>query len=66
MATYQQIQEWVRKRYDWTPKTCWIAHCKELADLPLGKAWNRSGKEREVPCPHEKQGPIFESFRYSR
>ena len=33
MATYQQIQKWVRCLYGWTPETCWIAHCKELAGL---------------------------------
>ena len=64
MAAYQQIQEWVREQYGWTLKTCWIAHCKELAGLQPRKAPNRSGEERKVPCPDEKQEPIFESFRH--
>ena len=27
---YRQIQDWVKAEYGFTPKTCWIAHCKEL------------------------------------
>jgi len=33
MATYQQIQDWVRKHYGFTVKTYWIAHVKEMCGL---------------------------------
>ncbi len=35
LATYQQIQEWVRQQYGFVPETCWIAHVKESCGLPL-------------------------------
>lgn len=38
MATYDQIQEWVRSRHGWTPKPSCVAHCKELAGLPVRRA----------------------------
>lgn len=63
MATYKEIQKWVQKKYGWQPKTCWIAHCKELKGLPTGSAWNRNGPGKN-PCPQEKQEPIFCAFRH--
>lgn len=62
MATYAEIQDYVRRRCGFTPKTCWIAHCKELAGLPLGAAPNRDG-ERKVPCPVDKRESIMRAFR---
>ena len=64
MATYKEIQDWVRQQYDGVPKTCWIAHCKELAGLPRQDAWNRQGSTRKVPCPLEKLEPIFAAFQH--
>ena len=64
MATYAQIQAWVKKEYGWKPKTCWIAHCKELKGLNPERAPNRLGSAREVPCPENKREPIFAAFRY--
>ena len=63
MATYKEIQKWVQKKYGWKPKTCEIAHCKELKGLPTGSAWNRNGP-RKHPCLPEKQEPIFCAFRH--
>ena len=62
MATYRQIQKWVRCQYGWIPKTCWIAHCKELAGLERRDAPNRD-PERRHPCPQEKREAIFAAFR---
>ena len=62
-ATYEQIQKWVRCQYGWTPETCWIAHCKELAGLKRRDAPNRRGPERCRPCPPEKREAIFDAFR---
>ena len=33
MSTYRRIQEYVKRQYGFTPKTCWIAHVKELCGL---------------------------------
>lgn len=64
MATYRQIQNWVKAEYGFCPKTCWIAHCKELAGLEVQPAPNRTGKQRAVPCPVAKREPIMAAFRH--
>jgi len=64
MATYKQIQEWVRKQYGFIPKTCWIAHVKEMSGLPLRKAPNRRGANRLFPCPPEKVEPIQAALQH--
>ena len=64
MPTYKKIQTWVRSRFGWTPETCWIAHCKELSRIPVGRAWNRQDGGRAKPCPPDRQEAIFEAFRH--
>ena len=64
MATYRQIQEWVKLNYGFTPKSCWIAHCKEMAGLKPGRSPNRQGDRRLHPCPPGKQPAILAALRY--
>ncbi len=65
MATYKQIQDYIREKYNFTAKTCWIAHMKELHNLPLAKAHNRlSADKRTQPCPESKQVVITEAFTH--
>ena len=64
MATYREIQNWVQQQYGWQPKTCWIAHCKELAGLERYDAPNRIEGERANPCPEAKREVIFAAFRH--
>lgn len=63
MATYSQIQAYVRDQFGFTPKSCWIAHVKEILGLPVRKAWNRTSNERNEPCPPDKVEAIREAFR---
>jgi len=64
MATYQEIQDDVRRQHGRTVKTCWIAHVKELNGLPLRKAPNRAAENvRQVPCPSDMRPIIEESMR---
>ena len=63
MATYKQIQVYVQGKYGYTPKTCWIAHAKELSGIPVRKSHNRKG-ERKHPCPENKLESIQDAFRY--
>ena len=35
MATYKEIQGYVKETYGFLPKTCWIAHMKELCGIPV-------------------------------
>ena len=64
MATYKQIQEWVKQRYGFVPKTCWIAHVKHMSGLPMRIAPNRQGAERLYPCPPEKVQSIRAALRH--
>jgi hypothetical protein len=64
MATYQQIQDDVRKNYGRVIKTCWIAHVKELNGLSMRRAPNRhSLQERVYPCPEDIRPLIEASLR---
>ena len=64
MATYPELQQWIKERHGFTVKNCWIAHAKELNGMPLGKAPNRQGEQRVFPCPPEKLPVITEAFRH--
>ena len=63
MATYKQIQSYVKETHGYTVSTCWIAHVKEICGLKPRKAWNRKDpKIRENPCPPAKIEPIKQAF----
>ncbi|UZE92468.1 MAG: hypothetical protein IB616_01260 [Methanosarcinales archaeon] len=65
MATYKEIQEYVKKKYGFSVKTCWIAHVKEMCGLSPRIAPNRhSRNSRKNPCPVEKIGPIKDTFNH--
>lgn len=67
MATYKDIQNYVRKNNDFMPKTCWIAHV--MADHGLTKriAPNRIDRTgRAYPCPDEKRPAIESALRHFR
>lgn len=56
MATYKEIQEYVRVNFAYKSKTCWIAHSKEIYGLSPKIATNRKGlSNREYPCPEENK-----------
>jgi hypothetical protein len=65
MVTYKEIQEYVKKRYGHSIKTCWIAHMKELLGLPRRNAPNRiSDNFRTNPCPKSEKVRIEAAFRH--
>ena len=64
MATYKQIQDYVKREHDFQPKTCWIADVKEQAGLPVKRARNRQSDNRVEPCPSDKVDPIMDAFRH--
>ena len=64
MATYREIQEQVRSKVGWLPKTCWIAHVKSDFGLPMRYAPNRVSAERLVPCPPDKRPAIVSALRH--
>jgi hypothetical protein len=65
MATYKQIQEYVRSQTGIFPKSSWVAHVKSDLGLPVRNAANRfSPDERRVPCPPEKRPAIVAALRH--
>jgi len=63
MTTYEEIQDYIKQKYGFTPKTCWIAHVKQICGLPVRKAPNRIG-ERSHPCPSERIENIKDAFKH--
>jgi len=65
MATYKELQEYIKKEYGYYPKNCWIAHMKEVCGLNPRMSPNRYDPNKRVcPCPLEKQDDIREAFRH--
>jgi len=65
MATYKEIQEYIKEKYGYSVKTCWIAHMKEVCGLPVRMAYNRySPDARTHPCPAENQAAVRDAFEY--
>ncbi len=62
MATYKEISNWIKQKYSFTPKNCWIAHCKELYGLPHKASPRRYSEQRVYPCPEDKREIIKEAF----
>ncbi len=54
MATYRQIREYVSEQYGYVPKTCWIAHVKELNGSPSSRLRIEGELERIHAPPASK------------
>lgn len=65
MATYKEIQDYVRINFGYITKSCWIAHCKEIYGLDPKVSLNRHNiGERKHPCPEAKQRDIEQAFQF--
>lgn len=65
MATYPEIQSYVKQKYGFVPETCWIAHAKKKCGLPVRAAPNRIDPNKRVkPCPEDKFPMIKEAFKH--
>jgi hypothetical protein len=65
MATYKEIQEYVKTTFGYLPKTCWIAHAKEINGLAFKVSSRRYDINKRVcPCPMEKQEDIKRAFKH--
>ena len=57
MATYREIQAWIKKQHGFVPKTCWIAHVMSDYNLTTRQASNRMNAAfRREPCPKKETG----------
>ena len=65
MATYKEIQNWVKENYGFSVKTCWIANAKEICNLNPRMAPNRKDSAKRTNlCPPDKREPIIAAFRF--
>jgi hypothetical protein len=65
MATYAEIQRYVKLRHGFLPKTCWIADVKAERGLITRIAPNRiDASRREVPCPPDKKPALEDALRH--
>jgi hypothetical protein len=65
MATYKQIQSWVKEQYDFMPKTCWIADVKASYGKTSRNASNRIDcNDRKYPCPEKRREAIETALRH--
>jgi len=63
MATYKEIQNYIKEKYNSSIKTCWIADMKEKNGIYTKPAPNRISKsERIYPCPDSHQDKIKDAF----
>jgi len=65
MATYREIQAWVKRHNDFVPKTCWIAHVLSDHNLTTRRASNRiNAVARKYPCPDDKRAAIEAALKH--
>jgi hypothetical protein len=64
MATYREIQSWLRNNRQLSVKTCYIAHVKSMHGLITRTAPNRQGENRVHPCPENRIADIEAAFRH--
>lgn len=65
MATYREIQDYVRQKYGCVVKSCWIAHTKELNGLRPRVSHRRADPKRLVfPCPDKHRPMIEDAMRH--
>ena len=65
MGTVKNIQSYVKEHDGFVPKSCWIAHVKEMCGLSPKPAHNRKDKNiRQVPCPINKVDAIKKALQF--
>jgi hypothetical protein len=63
MATYAEIQNYVREHYGFVAQTCWIADVLSDHGLTRRQAPNRiNHTERKKPCPESKRSAIEQAL----
>lgn len=63
MVSNEQIREYAKEKFNFTPKNAHIAHAKEHYGLDVNKAHNRSG-ERKWSCPKKRLEQFEEIFNH--
>jgi hypothetical protein len=67
MATYKELQGYVREQSGFVPQTCWIAHVMADFGRTTRAAANRiNPSARAKPCPPAKRQAIEKALRHFR
>jgi len=65
MATYKQIQEYLKNKHGRTFKSCWIAHVKSDNGLTKGQSPNRYDPNKRVhPCPDLLRSKVEDALKH--
>lgn len=65
MATYKEIQDYIRSKHNIVVQTCWIADMKEHHGFNKRTVPNRINLETKVkPCPEDKKSLITDAFKH--
>jgi len=64
MATYKEIQKYIKEKYGFIPKTCWIADIKNQYGLTTRVSPNRKSEKRLHPCPKNKKKFLIQAFHH--
>ena len=63
-ATIKEIQQYVKKHFGYSAKSCWIADVKAQCGIFVKPAWNRQSLEKRTnPCPKNKIHDITEALK---
>ncbi|VGW10439.1 23S rRNA (uracil-5-)-methyltransferase RumA [Streptococcus pyogenes] len=65
-ATYEQIKEYVLKKFGFKVSTLYIAQIKKKCGIELRENYNKSKKEKKVipQCIPEKEDAIMDALRH--
>lgn len=64
MATYKELQAYIKQKHDFVPQSCWIADVKARHGLTSRVAPNRQDSiSRKYPCPPKKLEMIVAAMR---
>ena len=62
MVSNEQIREYAKEKFNFTPKNAHIAHAKEHYGIDVRTAHNRKGV-RKWPCPPKRLEQFREIFK---
>ncbi len=64
-ATYAEIKAWIKKQYDVSVSSLYIAQCKDECGFEKRDNYNTGAKGHKVPnCPAEKRELIMKAFKH--
>ena len=64
-ATYAEIKAWIKKQYNVSVSSLYIAQCKDECGFEKRRNYNTGAEGHKVPnCPAEKRELIMKAFKH--